>query len=142
MRRIVVTGLGMVAPCGTGVRAAWNAALEARSGVKAITHFDASDLTVKIAATVGDFPAIFIVHPGPRSLAAIGVLPEPPVFPDTLPGPRKACGVVVRPSVGVRAGRTIIHSLAKQAPFLLRDRHRIRAAERRVRHAHERRRMP
>lgn len=55
MRRVVVTGLGMIAPCGNTVADAWTAALEGRSGVKPITHFDASDLTVKIAATVTNF---------------------------------------------------------------------------------------
>ncbi len=55
MRRVVVTGLGMVTACGSSVREAWNAALEGRSGVKRITHFDASDLNVKIAATVETF---------------------------------------------------------------------------------------
>src|SRR5690606_9003841 len=55
MRRVVVTGLGLVTPCGSGVGRAWNSAVEARSGVAPITHFDVSDLVVKIAAMVKDF---------------------------------------------------------------------------------------
>jgi 3-oxoacyl-[acyl-carrier-protein] synthase II len=55
MRRVVVTGLGMVAPCGVGTRAAWEAALAAKSGVGPITRFDPADLSVKIAAEVKDF---------------------------------------------------------------------------------------
>lgn len=52
MRRVVVTGLGMVTPLGAGVAHCWQQALEGHSGVRAITHFDVSDLPVKIAAQV------------------------------------------------------------------------------------------
>ena len=41
MRRVVITGLGLVAPTGNNLRDAWNATLEARSGIARITHFDA-----------------------------------------------------------------------------------------------------
>jgi 3-oxoacyl-[acyl-carrier-protein] synthase II len=52
MRRVVVTGLGMVTPLGAGVAHCWHQALAGRSGVRAITHFDVSDLPVKIAGLV------------------------------------------------------------------------------------------
>ena len=55
MRRVVVTGLGTVAPTGNCVSQAWEAALTGRSGVGRITLFDASDSTVRIAAEVKDF---------------------------------------------------------------------------------------
>ncbi|MEN9835860.1 MAG: hypothetical protein RL011_2053 [Pseudomonadota bacterium] len=55
MRRVVVTGLGLVTPCGNNVPAAWDATLHARTGVGPITVFDASDLSVHAAAEVKDF---------------------------------------------------------------------------------------
>jgi 3-oxoacyl-[acyl-carrier-protein] synthase II len=55
MRRVVVTGLGMVAPNGFGKRAFWDACCAGRSGVGPITAFDASRHPVRIAAEVKDF---------------------------------------------------------------------------------------
>jgi len=55
MRRVVVTGLGLVAPTGNDVESAWQAALAARSGVGPITLFDASQYPVRIAAEVKNF---------------------------------------------------------------------------------------
>lgn len=55
MRRVVVSGLGVVAPNGIGKDAFWNACLEGRSGVGPIRSFDASKHPVQIAAEVPDF---------------------------------------------------------------------------------------
>src|SRR5271165_1224627 len=55
MRRVVVTGLGVVAPNGVGKEAFWKACVEGRSGVGPIRAFDASAHPVKIAAEVPDF---------------------------------------------------------------------------------------
>src|SRR5205807_367541 len=55
MRRVVVTGLGVVAPNGIGKEAFWSACVEGRSGVGPIRTFDASAHPVKIAAEVPDF---------------------------------------------------------------------------------------
>ncbi|MGR7996539.1 MULTISPECIES: beta-ketoacyl-ACP synthase II [unclassified Xanthobacter] len=52
MRRVVVTGLGMVTPLGCGVEPTWQRLLAGESGVKAVTHFDVSDLACKIAANI------------------------------------------------------------------------------------------
>ncbi|MFG1296085.1 MULTISPECIES: beta-ketoacyl-ACP synthase II [Xanthobacter] len=52
MRRVVVTGLGMVTPLGCGVEPTWRRLLAGESGVKAVTHFDVSDLACKIAASI------------------------------------------------------------------------------------------
>lgn len=56
-RRVVVTGMGMVSPLGLDVAISWQAALKGESGVKAISHFDASEYRSQIAATVADFQA-------------------------------------------------------------------------------------
>jgi 3-oxoacyl-[acyl-carrier-protein] synthase II len=55
MRRVVVTGLGVVSPNGIGKDAFWSACLEGRSGVGPIRGFDASHHPVRIAAEVADF---------------------------------------------------------------------------------------
>jgi 3-oxoacyl-[acyl-carrier-protein] synthase II len=55
MRRVVVTGLGVVAPNGIGREAFWTGCLQGRSGVGPIRTFDASGHPVKIAAEVPDF---------------------------------------------------------------------------------------
>jgi 3-oxoacyl-[acyl-carrier-protein] synthase II len=52
MRRVVVTGLGMVSPMACGVELTWKGILEGRSAAAAITDFDVSDLPVKIACQV------------------------------------------------------------------------------------------
>jgi 3-oxoacyl-[acyl-carrier-protein] synthase II len=52
MRRVVVTGLGMVSPLATGVDETWNRLLEGQSGAGRITRFDASDLPCQIACEV------------------------------------------------------------------------------------------
>src|SRR5215211_5658368 len=55
MDRIVVTGLGAVTPVGLTARETWDNLLAGRSGVGAITSFDASHLPVKIAAELKGF---------------------------------------------------------------------------------------
>ncbi|MGE0172844.1 MAG: beta-ketoacyl-ACP synthase II [Oligoflexales bacterium] len=55
MKRVVVTGVGMIAPTGSNVKEAWNAAIEGRTGVDKIQVFDPKDLPVQIAAEVKNF---------------------------------------------------------------------------------------
>ena len=57
MRRVVVTGVGVVSPLGTGNAKNWEALIAGKSGIAPITRFDASDLPVKIAGEVKDFVA-------------------------------------------------------------------------------------
>src|ERR1700755_1341130 len=52
MRRVVVTGLGMVSPLGCGVETTWKRILDGRSGARRIDTFDVSDLPSKIACVV------------------------------------------------------------------------------------------
>src|SRR5499427_346737 len=52
MRRVVVTGMGLVTPLGIGLERNWNSLLAGTSGVRAIQSFEVSDLPVKIAAQV------------------------------------------------------------------------------------------
>ena len=52
MRRVVVTGLGMVTPLACGVEASWKRILEGKSGARKIEKFETSDLPCKIACGV------------------------------------------------------------------------------------------
>ena len=52
MRRVVVTGMGMVTPLGDGVDTNWRRLLAAESGIRSIQAFDTSDLATKIAGEV------------------------------------------------------------------------------------------
>lgn len=52
MRRVVVTGLGMVTPLGCGVDHTWKALLEGKSGAGAIKRFDASNLSTTYACEI------------------------------------------------------------------------------------------
>ena len=54
-RRVVVTGLGIVSPVGIGVATAWANILAGKSGITAITRFDASAFPSRIAGEVKDF---------------------------------------------------------------------------------------
>ena len=55
MRRIVVTGLGMVTPVGHDVAETWSAICEGRTGIATIRRFDASAFASRIGAEVRDF---------------------------------------------------------------------------------------
>ena len=57
-RRVVITGLGAVTPLGNDVPTTWEALVAGRSGIDHITHFDTSDMEVKIAAEVKDFDPV------------------------------------------------------------------------------------
>ncbi len=52
MRRVVVTGLGIVSPLGTGIEETWGRMLASESGAGPITKFDASDLPCRVAFEV------------------------------------------------------------------------------------------
>lgn len=54
-RRVVVTGLGHLSPVGNTVEEGWENILAGRSGIGPITHFDASDMPVRIVGAVRDF---------------------------------------------------------------------------------------
>ncbi len=52
MRRVVVTGLGLVTPLADGVEASWKALIEGKSAIKKISKFDASAISCQVAAEV------------------------------------------------------------------------------------------
>jgi 3-oxoacyl-[acyl-carrier-protein] synthase II len=52
MKRVVITGMGLVSPLGVGVDHVWKQLLEGKSGIRPVTSFDVSDLTTRIAGEV------------------------------------------------------------------------------------------
>jgi len=54
-RRVVITGLGIVSPVGTGITQAWQNIIDGKSGITRITRFDASLFTSQIAGEVKGF---------------------------------------------------------------------------------------
>jgi 3-oxoacyl-[acyl-carrier-protein] synthase II len=52
MKRVVITGIGLVTPLGVGAEFVWKRLIEGRSGIRAIQSFDVSDLPSKIAGQV------------------------------------------------------------------------------------------
>src|SRR5882724_3276580 len=54
-RRVVITGLGVIAPNGIGKEDFWDACISGRSGIRRILRFDASALSTQIAGEVVNF---------------------------------------------------------------------------------------
>jgi 3-oxoacyl-[acyl-carrier-protein] synthase II len=66
MRRIVVTGMGMVSPLGRDLESSWAGLREGRSGVGPITLFDAETFPTRIAAEVSSFRLEDYIDDAPR----------------------------------------------------------------------------
>jgi len=58
LRRVVVTGIGLVSPLGIGTEENWSAILEEKNGISEITRFDASDYPSRIAGEIKSFDPI------------------------------------------------------------------------------------
>jgi 3-oxoacyl-[acyl-carrier-protein] synthase II len=52
MKRVVITGMGMVTPLACGVEATWKRLVDSESGIRKIEHFDVADLPCKIAGRI------------------------------------------------------------------------------------------
>lgn len=62
-RRVVITGMGTVNPLANSVDQTWAAVKDGKCGIAPITHFDTSELKVKLAGEVKDFDAAEILGP-------------------------------------------------------------------------------
>lgn len=61
MKKVVITGLGLISPMGVDLNTSWGALVNGRSGVGPITLFDPKDCRTKIAAQVDNktFEALY-----------------------------------------------------------------------------------
>lgn len=70
-RRVVVTGLGLVTPCGNDVPSTWRAMMNSENGADYIKKFDTTDFSVKFACEVKDFdPLSFLEKKEARRMGA------------------------------------------------------------------------
>jgi 3-oxoacyl-[acyl-carrier-protein] synthase II len=68
-RRVVITGMGVIAPNGIGIDTFWNALGGGRSGIKKITRFNSSSYPVQMAGEVQDFdPLVFMTPKSARHM--------------------------------------------------------------------------
>ncbi len=58
MKRVVITGMGVVAPVGNDLNTFWNSLITGKCGIDFITKFDTTDYKTKVAAEVKDFDAL------------------------------------------------------------------------------------
>src|SRR5262249_36142154 len=61
-RRVVVTGVGLITPLGTGVEKNWEGLVAGRLGIVMITLFEASGYPHRIAGEVGDFALLDLIE--------------------------------------------------------------------------------
>ncbi len=64
MKRVVVTGLGVISPVGNDVDTFWNALISGKNGIDIISRFDASEFKAKMAAEVKDFDPLLYMEKG------------------------------------------------------------------------------
>ena len=63
MKRVAITGIGVVSPLGNDAKSTWEAAVAGRSGIDHIQAFDTDGFEVKIAGEVKDFDTSGLAHP-------------------------------------------------------------------------------
>ena len=69
MKRVVITGMGIVSPVGTGIDYAWKNLLAGKSGIRKVTEFDVSDIASQIAGVPhrgtnpGDYNPDIVIDP-------------------------------------------------------------------------------
>ncbi len=108
LRRVVVTGIGLVSPMGVGTEENWQALLAGKSGIRLISRFDVSDYTSQIAGEMEEFdPLRFIEKKEVRkmdnfiqyAIAAAQLAVEDSGHPlSSLEGDR--CGVYIGSGIG------------------------------------------
>jgi 3-oxoacyl-[acyl-carrier-protein] synthase II len=71
LRRVVITGIGLVSPLGIGLESNWKALVEGKGGISLISRFDTSGYSSKIAGEIKDFdPLAFIDRKDARKMDA------------------------------------------------------------------------
>lgn len=107
-RRVVVTGLGVVSALGSDLEQFWQALLNGKSGVRRITHFDASGFPCQIAGEIPNFePTDYMSAKDARrmsrasqiALAAASMAIADSGLPERLPNPERV-GVSLGTAIG------------------------------------------
>ncbi|HEY0832785.1 MAG TPA: beta-ketoacyl-ACP synthase II [Azospirillum sp.] len=140
MRRVVVTGLGLVTPLGVGHKLNWERLVDGQSGIRGITSFDVSDLASKIAGQVprgqndGEFyPDTYVPHKDQRKmdefiLYAIGAAHEAVRDAGWMPedeNERERTGVMIGSGIGglpgIAEGAVTLHEKGTRriSPFFI-----------------------
>ncbi len=141
MRRVVVTGCGVVTPLGVGTETVWKRLLDGQSGIRAIQSFDVSDLPAKIAGQVprgetasGSFNADDWVPPKEQrkmdefivfALAAAAQAVDDSGWKPTDPVERERTGVMIGSGIGglpgITEGALIVHEKGPRrlSPFFI-----------------------
>lgn len=108
VRRVVITGMGVITPLGSELESFWQALKDGKSGIRRISSFDASHLPCQIAGEIPDFaPRQYmgakLARRIPRSaqigLAAAIQAMQHAGLPHTAPHPKRA-GVVFGTAIG------------------------------------------
>jgi 3-oxoacyl-[acyl-carrier-protein] synthase II len=131
--RVVITGMGAVTPLGSSVDLYWNSLISGRSGIRKISHFDASELPCQIAGEIPDFEsdkylerreARRIPRAAQIALAATIQAVNDAGLPETMPDMER-CGVIYGTAFGgidlLIDGLYVLDTqgLAKVSPFAL-----------------------
>lgn len=125
MRRVVITGIGVVSPVGNTREEFWKSLIEGKSGIGTITKFDASGYPVRIAGEVKDFDPGDILSPKERRRtdlftqyalkATEEALSDAGIEPDKIE--RDRVGVIVASGIGGTITWEIQHKkLIEQGP--------------------------
>lgn len=64
VKRVAVTGLGVISPVGNDKESAWKALKEGKNGISRVTKFDATDFKATLAAEVKDFDSLLYMAKG------------------------------------------------------------------------------
>ena len=107
-RRVVITGLGAVTPIGLTAPASWQAAQDGVCGIAPLPQFDASGLTVRLAAEVKDFdPLVCMTRPESKHMerfTQFAMCAAKEALADAAFDPAQAyldrCGVIVSSGIG------------------------------------------
>ena len=131
--RVVITGMGVISPVGSGLDAFWSGLLAGKSGIRRITQFDASNLPCQIAGEIPDFdPYKYldrkegrrIPRSGQIALSAAIMAVADAGLPETMPNPERA-SVIFGTAIGgvdhIIGGVEILHAQGyeKMSPFVV-----------------------
>ena len=125
--RVVITGMGVLAPNGTGLQAFWQSLLAGQSGIGPITRFDASEFKSRIAGEVKNFDPFDYIEPAwkPKRMArhtqlafaaSMMALRDAGLDPDNLELPSPTPVVIGVSTSAIDVIESVYNSLQKNGP--------------------------